>query len=362
MANKNEKAITNIKREIEKINKKENRIYFFVIDTQGVPSGSLEYIYNLALILKEDGYNVSMLYSQGEDEFVGVGSWLGEEYSSLPHYDVNKGEIEASPSDILFIPEIFAQVMSQTKKMPCLRVAIMQNFNFMVEQMPYAAQWGDFGIMNAIVNSKSQEELLKDVFPYVNVHKVTPFISPIFGNVSQPKKMVVNLIAKNPEDVHRIIKPFYWKYPLLKWVSFKEIRNLKKEDFAKELRENAITVVCDDAGSFCYSALEAAKSGSIVLCKLGNNVPDWAETEEGLRNCCIWFDDFKMLHNQIATVVRSYITDKVPDTLEKEANIAVEDYNKDRTTTELLTFIDGILGKRKTEMEELLKLVDKEEK
>ena len=52
MSDKDLKVIENIEKEISKIDKKENKIFFFVIDTKGVPSGSLEYIYNLALILK----------------------------------------------------------------------------------------------------------------------------------------------------------------------------------------------------------------------------------------------------------------------------------------------------------------------
>ena len=64
MSEKDLKVIENIEREISKIDKKENRIYFFVIDTKGVPSGSLEYIYNLALMLKNEGYNVSMLHTE----------------------------------------------------------------------------------------------------------------------------------------------------------------------------------------------------------------------------------------------------------------------------------------------------------
>ena len=119
MSNKKDKIISNIKAEIGKIDSKKNRIYFFVIDTKGAPSGSLEYIYNLALILKEDGYDVSMLHT--EDEFVGVESWLGKKYADLPHYNVNKGDVGTSPSDILFIPEIFSQVMNQTKNLPCKR-------------------------------------------------------------------------------------------------------------------------------------------------------------------------------------------------------------------------------------------------
>ena len=354
------KVVENIQKEIDKINKKENRIFFFVIDTKGVSSGSLEYIYNLALMLKNEGYDVSMLHT--EEEFVGVGAWLGEEYVNLPHYNVNKGEVGTSPSDLLFIPEIFSQVMNQTKNLPCKRVAILQNYDYVVEQMPYAAQWGDFGIMEGITNSDYQAAELNEAFPYVKLKKVTPFISKIFGSTINPKKMVINVISKDQGDIKKIVKPFYWKYPYFKWVSFKELRNLSKEEFAKELREGAITIVVDETASFMYSALEAMKSGSITMVKVPSTTVDWADGEE-LPNCCVWFNDYDTLHKQIASVVRSWITDNVPTILADESKKILEEYNEEKTKKEILEYVEDVLGRRKKEMEELLiQVKSKEEK
>ena len=360
MSNKKDKIISNIKAEIDKIDSKKNRIYFFVIDTKGAPSGSLEYIYNLALILKEDGYDVSMLHT--EDEFVGVESWLGKKYADLPHYNVNKGDVGTSPSDILFIPEIFSQVMNQTKNLPCKRVAILQNYDYVVEQMPYSAQWGDFGILEGITNSDCQAKELNKVFPYVKLTKVSPYISDIFGNTNDPKKMVVNIISKDQSDIKKIVKPFYWKYPMFKWVSFKELRNLSKEDFSKALREAAITIVVDETASVSYSALEAMKSGSIVMCKVPSTDLDWATSEDGaLPNCCVWFDNFDTLHKQIASVVRSWVTDKVPSVLEDESKKILETMSRDKTKKEILSYVNEILNKRKKDMEELMAQVNANE-
>ena len=351
MSEKDLKVIENIEKEISKIDKKENRIYFFVIDTKGVPSGSLEYIYNLALILKNEGYDVSMLHT--EEEFVGVGAWLGEEYTNLPHLNVNKGEVGTAPSDLLFIPDIYSQVMNQTKNLPCKRVAILQNYDYVVEQMPYAAQWGDFGIMEGITNSDYQAAELNEAFPYVKLKKVSPFISKIFGTTINPKKMVINVISKDQSDIKKIVKPFYWKYPFFKWVSFKELRNLSKEDFAKELREGAITIVVDETASFMYSALEAAKSGSITMVKVPNTTLDWANGEE-LPNCCVWFNDYDTLHKQIASVVRSWITDKVPSVLAEETKKITENLTEENTKNEIIEYVKDVLGRRKKEMEELM--------
>ena len=351
MSEKDLKVIENIQKEITKINKKENRIYFFVIDSKGVPSGSLEYIYNLALILKGEGYDVNMLHT--EEEFVGVGAWLGEEYTSLPHFNVNKGEVGTSPSDVLFIPEIYSQVMNQTKNLPCKRVIILQNYDYVVEQMPYVAQFGDFGILEGITNSDYQAAELNESFPYMKLKKVRPFISKIFGSTIAPKKMVINVISKDQSDIKRIVKPFYWKYPFFKWVSFKELRNLSKEEFAKELREGAITIVVDESASFMYSAIEAMKSGSITMVKVPTTTVDWANGEE-LPNCCVWFNDYDTLHKQIASVVRSWITDKVPTVLAEETKKVTEEYTEENTKADILAYITDVLDRRKKEMQDLV--------
>ncbi len=357
---KKEKIAFNIRKEIEKIDKKENNVYFFVIDTKGVPSGSLGYIYNLAKMVQDDGYNVTILHT--EDDFIGVESWLGKEFSSMPHMNVNGGNIATSASDVLFIPDIYAQVMNQTKNLPCKRVAILQNYDYVVEQMPFAAQWGDFGIMNAISNSDYMSRRLLESFPYVKMHKVTPFVSNLFGKSEEPKKLIVNVVSKYQDDVKKVVKPFYWKHDVFKWVTFRECRNDSKEEFAKKLREGVITIVIDDSASFMYSALEAMKSGSIVMCKLPNTELEWMYDEDGkLRNCCVWFDDYDMLHKQIASVVRAWITDKVPTKLNEEAEKVLKDYTYDRSKSEFLAAFNEIVGKRKEEMNNLLENLNKEE-
>ena len=365
MDKKEEKALKRVQAEIKKIEKKENNVFFFVLDTKGNPSGSLEYTYKLAMIAKNDGYKVGMLYQSADknDKFVGVKDWLGEDYANIPHYDIATDDVEITPSDILFIPEIFANVMNQTKKLPCKRIAILQNYDYLVEQMPFAAQWGDFGILDAITNTAHNAELLKDIFPYVKTKVITPYIDKMFGTTIQPKKMIVNIVASNQEDINRIIKPFYWKYPSFKWVSFRDLRGFSKEQFAESLRDAAITIWVDDKTSFGYSALEAMKSGSIVIAKIPEEPLKWmnedSEDKVGkLRNCCIWFDDFHEVQRAIASVVRSWITDKVPSTLFDEAKKVNELYPFETTQKEFSEYLNGIVENRKKEMEQLVSVVE----
>jgi hypothetical protein len=356
MEEKNIKALSRIQEEIDKINKKENHIYFFVIDTKGNPSGSLEYIYNLASILKDNDYNVTMLYQ--EENFVGVRDWLGDKYADLEHADISKGDVSVSPSDILFIPELFSNIMGQTKNLPCKRIVILQNYDYVLEQIPLSVQWGDYGIMEALVNTDINAELIKSIFPYIKTNVVTPYISPIFGTTLAPKKMIINIVAKDQRNVNRIVKPFYWKYPTYKWVSFRDLRGLSKEDFASALREAAITIWVDEDTNFGYSAIEAMKSGSIVIAKIPEIAQKWMESDEkdsvGLSNCCVWFDNFHSLHKQIASVVRAWTVDNVPNEIFEESKKVTEMFSYENTKDMLITYINGVLNNRKQEMEVLI--------
>lgn len=354
MEDKKSVVIPRIQTEIEKIDKKENNIYFFVIDTKGNPSGGLEYIYKLAKILHEDNFNVTMLYQ--EEEFVGVRDWLGDTYADLPHEDVSKENISVSPSDILFIPELFANIMTQTQKLPCKRIAILQNYDFVLEQMPMSIQWGDLGIMEAITNTNSNGELIKEIFPYVKTTTIDPYIDNMFGKTNEPQKLIVNIIAKNQSDVNKVIKPFYWKYPMYKWVSFRDLRGFPKDMFAQLLRESVATIWVDDNTNFGYSAIEAMKSGNIVLAKTPDQEQEWMmDAENGtLKNCCVWFNSFHELHKMIASVVRSWVTDNVPSILEDNSKEIIEHYTEENTKKQFLTYIQGVLENRKKEMKNLI--------
>lgn len=353
---KNLLAIERIEKEINRIKENNNFIYFFVIDSGGSPSGSLEYIYKLAYILKENGYNVAMLY-QKEEDFIGVESWLGEKYSGLPHYDIADEEVSVAPSDILFIPEIFANVMMQSRKLPCKRIAILQNYDYVLEQMPVSAQWGDLGIMEAITNTDANAELLKEIFPYVKTKTIHPYIDEMFVPTTKPKKMVINLITKDQKTINRVIKPFYWKYPIYKWVTFRHLNGFPKETFAEMLREGAITIWEDDDTHFGYSALEAMQSGSLVIGKMPDNVQEWMEKDGSLRNCCVWFDDYNKLHKIIASVVRSWVSNNVPSEIDESAKETLALYSKENTTKEILEYVDGVIERRQIEMESMLNTI-----
>lgn len=245
--------------------------------------------------------------------------------------------------------------------MPCKRIAIFQNYDFVVSQMPYSAQWGDYRITEVITNTKENAELIKSIFPYLNVTIIDPFIEKRFGTTKEPKKMIVNVISKNPDDIVRLMKPFYWKYPDFKWVTFRDLSGMSKDNFANSLREGCITVWMDENASFGYSAIEAMKSGNIVFGKLPKETKEWMLDKDGnLSNCCIWFDDINKLHQNLAVVIRSFLKDNIPSSVFESQERAKNLYSEEDTKREIISYVEGVMSERKKSFEEFVRLAEDE--
>lgn len=308
-----------VQENITRLENKDFNLYFFVLDTKGNPSSALEYIYQTAYVLHELGYKVTMLHQ--EKEFVGVGEWLGERYANLPHANIEKDNVEITPSDFLFIPEIFANVMIQVSKLPCKKIAIVQDYTHIPEFMPVSKTMDDLGFDEAIVTSEKQAQKLYSYFPAVKAHVVPPSIKKIFTKSNEPQKLVVNVISREQEDISRIIKPFYWQYPLYKWVSFRDLRGVSQDVFAQSLREAALTIWLDDKTPFGYTLLEALRSGGVVAAKTPTEPTDWMVKDGELSENILWFTDIDDAPKIIASLINAWTTDTIPEEVyEKESN------------------------------------------
>ena len=341
-----------VEESISKLKEKTFKVFFFVLDTKGKPTSALEYIYQTAYVLKNRGYDVAMLHQ--EKEFVGVGGWLGEEYASLPHYNVETENVEITPSDFLFIPEIFANVMIQTRKLPCKRVMIVQNFNNLCEFMPPTQTPLTLGITNTIATTDYQAEKVKEFFPEMRCNVVSPSISKVFRPIDGPQKLIVNIVSKNQTYVNQIIKPFYWKNEVYKWVSFRDLRGLSQDLFAEALREAAITIWIDDDTTFGYTLLDALSCGTLVLAKVPNNPSDWMKKGDELNESILWFDELEDLLKLLSSVIRSWTLDLIPDSIYESQKEFYAMFNSEKQSNEIQdAYIDGLFKKRLKEFEEI---------
>ena len=341
-----------IEEQITKIDNKDFTFFFYVTDTKGVPSGSLSYIYDIAFGLKEMGYKVGMMHS--EEEFVGVSEWLGEKYAELPHYNVEKNSVDVGPSDILFIPELYSNVMTATKKLPCQRVAILQSFDNLTEFIPFGATWADLGIFNAITTTEKNAKQLNRYFPYVKTSVIKPKISNVFTKSNDLKKLIVNIVSRNQSDVNKIVKTFFWEYPMYQWVAFRDLRGLSREAFSNALQEAAITVWVDDETNFGYTPLEAMKCGSIVIGKVPNMIPEWMienkDDSEDFSDSGVWVDNITSIPSVLASVIRTWTLDEIPSVIEKEAENLSSKYTEGEQLKDIKNvIIDGFITERKNE-------------
>lgn len=355
MAEMTKNEMLNIVNEsISKLENKDFKVFFFVLDTKGNPSGALEYIYQTAFVLNNHGYNVAMLHQ--EKEFIGVGGWLGEEYANLPHYNIEKENVEITPSDFLFIPEIFANVMIQTKKLPCKRVLIVQNYSNICEFMPPTQNPSKLGINDAIVTTNQQVKKLNEYFPELKCHVVSPSIKKMFRNNDNPRKLVINVLSKDQTKFNQIVKPFYWMNPVYQWISFRDLRGLPQETFCDALRESAISIWVDDETKFGYTLLESLRCGNIVLAKTPEHPSDWMLDENGeFTDSVLWFDDIEEIPNILSSVVRSWTLDSIPDEVyEKQSKIS-EGFTEERQDNEIMdAYVYGIFEKRLKDFKEVL--------
>lgn len=354
-----------VEENIANINDKSFVIYFYIFDTKGNPSGSLAYIYQTAYMLKELGYNVCMLH--GDDNFIGVGDWLGKKYAELPHKQHQtsdgkiKDKVELRACDFVIIPEIFGNVMIALKKAPCKKIVLVQNYNWLCESMPMVASFQDLKINDIITTTEAQKEILETYFPNMNIYVVSPSISPMFRDNDKPRDLVVNIIAKDQSDVHRIIKPFHWKHPIYQWVSFSDLRGLDQETFCEALRTAPITIWVDSQTNFGYSALEALRCGSLLLAKTPENFSDWnLEIDEKtgdskLTDACIWFDNINDVPDMLASIVRTWTLDRIPQKVYKKMHVFDDLYTRETQKKEIkYIYLDTIVDRRKKDFEEVL--------
>ena len=322
-----EEQITNVSSVIEKLNSKDFTLYFFTLDTKGNPTAGIANIYEHVKVLNSLGYKASILHEKNDyklradENGQGIAEWLGEEYANLPHISIEGQELNINPADFIIIPEIFSNIMDQVKGFPCKKVVFAQSYDYLLELLPIGKRWNtDYGFNDVITTSEKQAEYLKTLFPSINTQVVPVSIPTYFKNSDKPKIPVIALHTRNQNDAAKIAKSFYLQFPVYKWVTFKELRGLPREQFATELGKSCLAVWIDDSAGFGTFPVEAIECSTPVIGKMPNLIPEWMETtdEEGnlsIRNNGVWTNTTLNIPELIATYLKVWLEDSVPTEL-----------------------------------------------
>jgi len=333
-----------LEKALKSLTAKENKFYFLVQDTKGVQRASVATTYEFVKILTEDGYNAFILHEK--NDYHGVSEWLGEEYSSLPHASIESQELSVGPADFLIIPEVFGHVLDQTKEMPCSRIVFCQSYDYVFEMLPPGFTWGMMNVSNVITTGEATTEYLNGIFPNLDTQQIKLGIPEFFTPSDKPKMPVVTIHTREPRETMKIVKSFYVKFPQFKWITFRDMRGLSKNEFAKALSESCVSVWIDDISGFGTFPLESMKSGSPVIGKIPHMKPDWLTEDNGF-----WTFDPNQIIDILSAYLKNWLEDAIPTALYEKMAETVKPYNMENQKRKVLETFETYRSQKVTQLE-----------
>jgi hypothetical protein len=323
---------------IKNLEEKKVKLYFLVQDTKGNAKASVRYIYQIAETLKRNGFNPIILH---ETKDFGKVSWMGEEYSNLPHKSIEGEQLEISPEDFLIIPEIFGYVMDQVKQLPCAKIVITQQYAHMLETLNPGQSWGQFGFLKCITTNHKQKEYIERVMRQASIDVIKPYITDNFTPKSTPPLPIIGIHTKEQSDALNIIKTFYLKFPQYRWFTFRDLRGLSEKEFANSLKDCFVSVWIDDKSGFGTFPLESMKSNVPCIGKIPDLMPDWITEENG-----IWITDQTLFADVIADFVQNWLEDNIKHELYEEIKKTASNFTKEEFEQNVINLFDGYLIQR----------------
>jgi hypothetical protein len=297
-----------VEKSIENLATKQAKIYFLVQDTKGNAKAGIRQIYNIALSLKNNGFNPQILHES--KNYTSPTEWLGEGYEDLPHSAIESGDLRISPEDFVVIPEIFGHVLEQLSNIPSGKIILLQAYDHMLETLAPGASWSQYGFVKCLVTTEEQKEFTSKIMRNTSFDILEPFIPTLFSPKEKPAKPIITIHTREPRNTAKIIKTFYLKYPQFRWITFRDMRGLTQEEFASHLKESFVSIWVDDESGFGTFPLESMSSGTPVIGKVPNMKPSWMSDQNG-----IWTYDFNKIVDILAEFIQNWLEDNISDTL-----------------------------------------------
>lgn len=313
----NQEQILKLEESIQKMRDKKSRIYFIVQDTKGNAKASIRYIYEMAMSLKNNGFNAIILHET--PEYFGVTDWLGEEYmTNLDHKSIEGTNLEISPEDLIVIPEIYGFIMDQITKLPCGKIVLSQSYDYIFETLQPGQTWTQLGFHKCITTSEKQKEYISSTMRSVSVEVIEPTISEVFEKQEFPPKTIIGVHTRDHRDTVNLIKTFYTKFPQYRWITFRDLRGLSQVEFTNAMKESFASVWIDSVSSFGTFPLESMKMGIPVIGLVPNITPEWMNEENG-----IWINNQNMIVDVIADFIQNWLEDNLNPKLYEEMDVTI---------------------------------------
>jgi glycosyltransferase involved in cell wall biosynthesis len=356
-ANVENEQLLKVKAALGRLKNDESKFLFFITKSDN-PAASVYEMYYHANVVKNMGFQVIMLTDEDEYE---IPYWVDEELVDLEHKPMSKAKINVGPEDILVIPEIFSNVMEETKNLPCLRVGLLQSVDYMVNGLVPSVDWSNFNIKNVITTSQSLKTFMEEFYGLnkFNIKTYNLGLPEYFYSDESPKRPVITVVGRNPNEISKLIKLFYAKYPQYGWVTFdsmitesKPPRALTRKEYADRLRKNFAAVWVDRIASFGTLPLEAMASGCIPIALVPDITPEYLleEDEEGnsqyVENSGVWTADYYSLPTLIGDTLTKYLDDTIEDKVYDKMKSIAGQYTQKQSAVEIASIYKGFIEER----------------
>jgi len=348
----NTEQIQKLEKSINNMKEKLSRIYFIVQDTKGNAKASVRYIYQMAMTLKNNGYNSIILHEK--PDYYGVSEWLGEEYMTLEHRPIDGTSLEISPDDLIIIPEIYGFIMDQITKLPCGKIVLCQAFDHMFETLQPGQTWAQLGFYKVITTSNKQKELIEGVMRNVYVDVIEPAISENFQKNIFPPKTIINIHTRDHRDTTNLIKSFYAKFPQYRWITFRDLSGLSEEEFAEAMKDSFLSIWVDQSSSYGTFPLESMKMGIPVLGLVPDIIPSWMDENNGL-----WINNKTIIVDVLSDFIQNWLEDNLnPELFSHMENTISNISTSDKFDSEVVSLFSDLFEKRLTSFEDQLSKIE----
>lgn len=351
--------IEKIKSSLKNLENKESKFLFCVADVEN-PNASTYEIYFHATVVKNMGYKVIILT---EKEDYKVPKWIDEELTDHEFVPMSSNKLTVGPEDIMIIPEVFSNIMEQTKNLPCVRVGLLQSIDYKLNALVPGTEWRDFGIDSIITTSDTLKEFLETFFGKnkYNIDVYNPSVPEYFKRNDKPQKPIISVIGRNPNEISKLVKLFFLRYPQYRWVTFdpmltksKPPQVMRRKDFANRLKENFAAIWIDRISSWGTFPLECMKSGVIPIGLIPDITPEYLidrnEKGEAVKlkeKSGIWTDNFYELPVLIGETLIKFLDDNIGDDLYDNMENIASEFTPERSEKQLIEIYGNLIEKRK---------------
>ena len=350
--------IEKIKKSLDNITNKKSK-FLFVVPESHSPVASVYEIYFHATVIKNLGYKVVMMVEKGD--YV-VPTWIEKELTDFQHTAMADPKLMVSPEDVMVIPEVFTNVMEQTKNLPCVRVGLLQSIDYKMNSLIPGTDWASFGIKDIITTSQTLKELVETYYGVgkYNIMVYNIGIPEYFEKSNIPQKPVISVIGRNANEISKFVKLFFSKYPQYSWVTFdpmvtksKPPQPLRRIDFAKRLKENFAAIWIDRIASFGTFPLECMKSGTIPVCLKPDIMPEYMIERDAEGNPLkavdgggIWTENYYELPLLVGEVLIKFLDDSIGTELYDTMDKVVAPYTQEAAEIKLVEIYNSVVAER----------------